>query len=78
MEYLLEEVLPLLPTRQRQSIVLCLIEGRREEDVALMMNISPTNPICLYATNGIMSMLSMIDAGQLPRFRDDNHRPRHC
>ena len=71
LEYLIEHGLPILPRRQRQSIILCLICGYREVDAAIMMGVSPTNPVAMYATDGINSLLDMIDAGRFARFRRD-------
>ena len=59
----------LLTTRQRQAIELCLYEDQREVDVALLMQVSPTNPVAMYATNGIKKIISLAHAGELPHFR---------
>lgn len=68
-EYLIDHGLPRLPRRQREAIILCLIQGRREVDAAVIMGVSPTNPVAMYATDGIKGLLAMIDKGQLERFR---------
>lgn len=67
--YLYEEGLPLLPPRQRQAIELCLVRNEREKDAAVEMGVSPTNPVAMYATEGLKALLRMIEAGDLPRFR---------
>jgi hypothetical protein len=70
-DYLLEEGLPMLPEREQQSIRLCLIADMREEDVAIYMNIKPTNPVAMYATSGLKRLFRLIDDGWLPRFQPD-------
>lgn len=69
LEYLLEEGLPLLPVRQRQSIMLCLVLNMRERDAAILMGVSPTNPVSMYASSGLMKLLEMMDEGTLSRFK---------
>lgn len=58
-----------LTPRQRQAIELCLYQDLREVDVALLMQVSPTNPVAMYATNGIRKLISLANEGKLPRFR---------
>lgn len=70
-EYLIEQGLPRLPKRQREAITLCLVEGYREVDAAIAMGVSPTNPVAMYATDGIKHLLMLVDSGQLPRLRGD-------
>lgn len=61
----------LLSPRQRQAIELCLYRDTREKDATLVMGVSPTNPVAMYATNGLRRICDMVDAGQLPRYRRD-------
>jgi hypothetical protein len=70
-EYLASNGVDLLSERQQQAIRWFLIEGGTEADVATRMGIDPSNPIGMYATDGIKRLLSLIDAGRLPRFRFD-------
>lgn len=56
---------PRLSPRKRQAIQLFLIEDHSEESVARMMGVSVTNPIGMYATDGIVTILSMLDQGEL-------------
>lgn len=65
--YLLDQLEALTP-RQSQAIWLFLVEGKREDEVAEMMGILPTNPVGLYATAGIEKLIQMIEDGTLPRF----------
>lgn len=67
--YLVEHCVPRLPKRQREAINYCLIQGMREQDVAVLMGISPTNPVASYATSGLKNLLLQIDAGAYPRLR---------
>lgn len=69
LEYLIREGLPLLPVRQRQAILLCLVKNWREIDAAEAMGVSPTNPVSMYASSGIQKLLEMMDEGTLPRFK---------
>ena len=65
----------LLSARQRQAIELCLYEDTREKDAALLMGVSPTNPVAMYATNGLVRLLEMVAAGMLPRYRHASGDP---
>lgn len=67
-EYLYAQV-PSLPPRQAQAIQLCLIENLKEVDAAVLMGVSPTNPVCAYAAAGLSKLISWIEEGRLPRFR---------
>lgn len=67
-QYLYEQT-SRLPRRQRQAIQLCLVENRKEVDAAIIMGVSPTNPVAMYATSGIAKLLIMIDEGKLERFQ---------
>lgn len=66
----LEKGLPLLPPRQRQAIQLCLLEGLREVDVARIMGVSLTNPVSMYAAEGLKSLVRMMDEGTIPALTD--------
>jgi len=57
-----------LPTRQRQAIQLCFLDGLREEDAAIAMGVSPTNPVSMYANAGLVKILAMIERGDLVRY----------
>lgn len=46
-----------LSPRQRQAIETHLIRGMRQKDVAIMMGLAPSNPIGLYATVGLRTLL---------------------
>lgn len=72
-EYLIEN-LRVLPPRQRQAIQFCLIENMREQDAAVRMGVSPTNPVSMYATSGLTKIVSMVRAGALPRFQESSER----
>lgn len=54
-----------LSTRQRQSIDMCLILGYREVDAAVAMGLSPTNPVAMYATDGLRKIVVMANSGHL-------------
>lgn len=58
----------LLSPRQRQAIELCLYRDTKEKDATLIMGVSPTNPVAMYATNGLRRLCEMVAAGQLPRY----------
>jgi hypothetical protein len=64
----LESQLYRLPKRQREAIILYLIDNMREADAAVAMGVSATNPIGIYATVGLGKLIDMINNGELPRF----------
>lgn len=64
----LYECRSLLSPRQREAIELCLYNDTKERDATLIMGVSPTNPVAMYATNGLRRIVEMIDAGELPRY----------
>lgn len=68
LEYLYQQ-LPVLPPRQRQAIELCLVRNIKESDAAVMMGVSPTNPVSMYASSGLAKLIGMIRDGYFPRFR---------
>lgn len=68
-EYLYEQVRH-LSTRQRQAIELCLVGNVKEKEAALIMGVSQTNPVMMYATNGLKKLVEMVEAGDLPRYRE--------
>lgn len=68
-EYLIDEALPRLAPRQRQAIELCLIDNVKEKEAALAMGVSSTNPVAMYATDGLKRIVDWIDEGLLPRFQ---------
>jgi DNA-directed RNA polymerase specialized sigma subunit len=72
-EYLYECRTTLSP-RQRQAIELFLYRNIREKDVAKIMQGSETNPIAIYATQGLVKICEMIDSGQLPKYRSETAR----
>jgi hypothetical protein len=75
-EYLIDVALPQLPHQQRRAIELCLIENVKEKEAAVMMGVSPTNPVAMYATLGLRKIVDWIDDGWLPRFQQAPVRQR--
>jgi len=73
LDYLVEAT-ELLPPRQRQAIHLCLLANLREEDAAVQMGVSRTNPVSMYANEGLKKIIVMIETGALPRFKPDGGR----
>lgn len=55
--YLLSQ--SMLTVRQAQAIRYFLVDNMREEDVAIAMGILPSNPIGLYATEGLRRLVEM-------------------
>lgn len=70
-EYLIEEGVPLLSRNQQQAITLYLLDGLLETQAAEIMGV-PGSPIGRDATNGIKRLLSMMDAGELPKMRHES------
>lgn len=62
---------PTLPRRQQQAIELFLVLGMPEEEAAVIMGLSKTNPIGMYATSGLTKLLKFYDEGRLRRFASD-------
>lgn len=71
LEYLYGE-LHRLPNRQAQAIELCLVRNLREEDAARIMGVSPTNPVAMYASEGLKKIVTMIESGLLSKFRAED------
>lgn len=55
-----------LTPRQAQAINYFLVQGMREQDVAIQMGIKPSNPIGMYATDGLACLIEMIQNRVLP------------
>ena len=61
-----------LSLRQRQAIEYFLYHNYRERDVARMMGVAETNPIAIYATQGLGRICGMISDGELPGYRGES------
>lgn len=61
----LYESLFLLPPRQAEAIELCLVRQYRERDAAVAMGVSETNPVAMYATDGLKNLIRMVESGQI-------------
>ena len=70
-EYLYE-CRSLLSPRQQQAIELFLYQNIRERDVARKMGVAETNPIAIYATQGLTRLCEMIARGDLPKYRSES------
>lgn len=64
----------MLSTRQRQAIELFLYQNIKERQVAQMMQVADTNPIAMYATQGLRRLCLMIETGKLPNYRGEVER----
>lgn len=60
----------LLSPRQRQAIELCLFNNCKEKEAARIMGVSETNPVAMYATDGLRKLCDLIDAGELTRYSE--------
>lgn len=56
-----------LPPRQAEAIELCLVQNVRERDAAVMMGVSPTNPVAMYATSGLEKLVKQVEQGEVFR-----------
>ena len=65
------EARTILPERQQQSIQFCLYENMKERDAAVRMGIGPTNPVSIYATIGLTSMITFAVQGEILGYRID-------
>ena len=61
----LYEALPLLPPRQAEAIELVYVRQMKEKAAAVAMGVSPTNPVCVYATDGLKNLVKLIEDGTL-------------
>lgn len=73
-EYLYSQV-ALLSPRQRQAIELCLVSNVKEKEATAIMGVSETNPVMMYATNGLKKICDLIASGQIERYKE-YQRPR--
>ena len=71
LDYLVDSI-QVLPARQQQAIRLCFLANLREEDAAIQMGVSPTNPVSMYANTGLSKLLAMVHSGELTRFRPED------
>lgn len=53
------------PERQQQSIQFCYFENLKESDAAVRMGIAPSNPVSVYGTIGLTTMLTKASLGEL-------------
>lgn len=60
-----------LPDRQSLSIQYCLFENMKERKAAERMGIKPTNPVSIYATIGLASLLTKAISGDLRGYHVD-------
>jgi hypothetical protein len=56
-EWLYASSQKILPIRQRQAIRLCLLNNLTEEDAARIMKIDLNNPVAMYATSGLETLI---------------------
>lgn len=72
-EHLYAQVRVLSP-RQRQAIELCLVANVKEKQATKIMGVSETNPVMMYATNGLKRICSMIEAGEVARYVEEDEQ----
>lgn len=65
LEAMLEFTLPRLPDRQRQAIELVLIQNCLEKQAAIVMGVSETNPVAMYASEGLKKIIVFVEEGQV-------------
>ena len=59
-----------LAARQQEAIELFLYENLTEKEVARLRGVSDTNPVAMYATEGLKRLCAMITGGELIRYKD--------
>lgn len=74
-EYLYSCRITLSP-RQRQAIELCLYQNYKEKEAARIMGVSETNPVAMYATDGLRKLCDLIEAGELTRYSEREYADR--
>jgi hypothetical protein len=65
-EFLYDISQNVLPNRQKQAIRLCLLNNLTEEETAHIMKIDEANPVAMYATSGLETLVHMYKVGILP------------
>ncbi len=60
---------PKLARTRRQAIEIFLVQGRSEPETAAIMGIGSQHPTGVFATKGLQRLISMMESGQLPRWR---------
>lgn len=60
-EALFDATQEVLPLRQAQAIRLFLVEGMYEADAAERMGVSRTNPVGMYATDGLTRIVALVE-----------------
>lgn len=63
LENIYRQLPDLLSVRQWQSIDLFLVTGYLENEVAVLMGLSPTSPVGQYATNGLEKLIRLLNDG---------------
>jgi hypothetical protein len=58
-----------LTTRQSQAIALCLVQGFSEKEASRIIGTAPTNPVAIYANQGLARLIDLIENGKLRRFQ---------
>lgn len=64
-----------LTPRQSQAITLCLIQGLSEREASKVIGTAPTNPVAIYANQGLARLLEMMESGHLQRFQPSPASP---
>lgn len=57
LQRMIEVLVPKLPPRMAEAIDLFLVQGMREVDAAIAMGLSPTNPVAMYASEGLSKLV---------------------
>jgi hypothetical protein len=68
-EALYEASQSMLSPRQAQAIRMFLVEGMFEADAAERMGVSRTNPIGMYAADGLVRLITLVDDRMIRGFR---------
>jgi hypothetical protein len=50
---------------------LCLVSNVKEKKATQIMGVSETNPVMMYATNGLKRICAMIENGEVERYTED-------
>lgn len=68
-EHLYDQVKHLSP-RQHQAIELCLVNNVKEKVATQIMGVSVTNPVMMYASNGLRRLCVLIENGEIERYHE--------
>lgn len=56
LQIIVQEIIPLLPPRQRQATILFLVQNYSERDTAAKMGLAEGSPVAMYVTDALVKL----------------------